>query len=99
MIALIGPTNLELEVDEGPAEIEIALLMADEQSSSEADRPPTVDVEIQIIAGQLELMYAAGRVNRHTDGSWIVYTVTPNVCRRLLFLLLKRSNSVPQTPL
>ena len=99
MIASIGPTNLDLEVDEGPADIEIALLLAEESSTSDGGESQVPDMELQVVAAQLEQLYAAGRIDRHTEGGWIVYRVTPNVCRTLLLLLLKRNESVPHSPL
>ena len=99
MIALIGPTTLDLEVDDDPADIEIALMLADEASVCDAGELQTLDIELQVVAAQLEQMYEAGKIDRHSDGNWIVYTVTPSVCRTLLLLLLKRSGTVRHSPL
>ena len=104
MIALVGPTKLDLELpaDNSVALIEIAFLIQDEEIEtvdgfSEAEE--NIDChelapwETELIGERLAELHAAGVVRRRLDGRWLVYEVTPDICRMLLLLLLKRSST------
>ena len=101
MIAPIGPTklNLDLPVAEPPTLIEIALLCEDPGvDQSVSAHPPCDDQEAflseferELVGNKLAELCQVGKVRMRTEGNWIVYEVTPEVCQMLLFLLLRHS--------
>lgn len=107
MIALIGPTKLDLDVPDydPPAMIEIALLLenGDTDCDAAAEHNPEVacqamsPYECELVGNKLAELHAAGQVALRTEGKWLVYEVTSEICMTLLFLLLRNSSPERRT--
>ena len=100
MIALIGPTRLDLTPPVEESFVEIALLVDDEveveDANLEEDEVECHELapwESELLGDRLAELYDAGVVRRRPEGKWLVYEVTPDICRMLLLLLLKRSSA------
>ena len=101
MIALIGPTKLDFDLPEPkPTVIEIALLLNPHATDGGfSTNSPSQDgeqhmsrFECELVSHKLSELYEAGKVEMRTEGRWVVYEVTPDVCLTLVFLLLRHSS-------